>query len=122
MLAWLRFSRKKRKKKLIKIRDEEENSALHHSILSCSKSAFKALLPLYEAKDARKMLNRDGKSPLDIALEMESTGMFKGKQEDNIRFMIKELKKKKKKKNSIQKIEKYLSPIQRKTSTPYQSR
>ncbi|XP_022807899.1 uncharacterized protein LOC111344893 isoform X2 [Stylophora pistillata] len=122
-VSLVKIFKKEEKKKLIKIRDEEENSALHHSILSCSKSAFKALVPLYEAKDARKMLNRDGKSPLDIALEMESTGMFKGKQEDNIRFMIKELKKKKKKKNnSIQKIEKYLSPIQRKTSTPYQSR
>lgn len=65
------------------------------------------------------MLNKEGKSPLQIALEMESSGMSKGKQEENIRFMIKEMKRSKKKKNSSQKTEKYLSPISKNASTTY---
>ena len=93
---------------MIKIEDEDGNTALHHSILTCSKTAFGALFPLFEPKDGREMLNIEGKSPLEIALEMESSGMSKGKQEDNIRFMIKEMKRSKKKKNSSQKTEKYL--------------
>ena len=83
--------KKQEKEKLIKIEDEDGNTALHHSILTCSKTAFGALFPLFEPKDGREMLNIEGKSPLEIALEMESSGMSKGKQEDNIRFMIKEM-------------------------------
>ena len=49
------------------------------------------------------MLNKEGKSPLEIALEMESSGMSKGKQEDNIRYMIKEMNK-----NKNGNLEKYL--------------
>ena len=102
-VSLVQIFKKQEKEKLIKIEDEDGNTALHHSILTCSKSAFRALFPLFEPKDGREMLNKKGKSPLEIALEMESSGMSKGKQEDNIRFMIKEMNK-----NKNGNLEKYL--------------
>ena len=102
-VSLVQIFKKQEKEKLIKIEDEDGNTALHHSILTCSKSAFRALFPLFEPKDWREMLNIEGKSPLEIALEMESSGMSKGKQEDNIRFMIKEMNK-----NKNGNLEKYL--------------
>ena len=47
--------------------DQEGNTALHHCVISVSKSAFQKLFPLYEPLDWQEMRNIERNSPLDIA-------------------------------------------------------
>ena len=70
--------------------DEEGNTALHHCVLSCSKFAFKKVFPLYKNKNWKTMINGEGKSPLDIAKNMEWSRLGEGNQQ-TIAFMLKEM-------------------------------
>ncbi|XP_022807894.1 uncharacterized protein LOC111344892 [Stylophora pistillata] len=88
--------------------DEEGNTALHHCVLSCSKVAFRKLFPLYRSKKWKKMVNGEGKSPLDIAKKMKSSGLSKVKQQ-SISFMLKEMKSKKNSADQLKRVQKKLS-------------
>lgn len=64
---------------MIKIEDEDGNIVLYYSIFICFKFVFRVFFFLFELKDGREMFNIEGKSVLEIVLEMELSGMFKGK-------------------------------------------
>lgn len=68
--------------------DEERNTALHHCVLSCSKFAFKKVFPLYKNKNWKTMINGEGKSPLDIAKNMEWSRLSEGNKQ-TIAFILK---------------------------------
>lgn len=65
----------------VRSKDNDGNTALHHCVLSQSKSSFQKLFPLYKPLEWKEMRNNEGKNPLDICIaEMEMRGQSKEKE------------------------------------------
>ena len=51
--------------------DDEGNTALHHCVISISKTSFQKLFPLFKPLEWKEMRNNDLKNPLDVCVALE---------------------------------------------------
>ena len=72
--------------------DDDGNTALHHCVLSASKSSFENLFPLFKPLKWKKMHNNKVKNPLEIIKDLDMTGYSEGKK-NNISHMRQEMEK-----------------------------
>ena len=82
----------KRRRKEIRIgsADGDGNTALHHCVLSASKSSFDNLFPLFKPLKWKNMHNNEGKNPLEIIEDLDMTGYSEGRK-NNINQMRQKL-------------------------------
>lgn len=76
--------------------DHDGNTALHFCVLSCSKTSFQKLFPLFEPLEWKEMRNSQGMNPLDVCLsEIESRRQSKGKERslEYLEYMREEMEK-----------------------------
>ena len=72
--------------------DDDGNTALHHCVLSASKSSFENLFPLFKTLNWKKMHNNEGKNPLELIEDLDMTGYSEGKK-NNINDMRQQMEK-----------------------------
>ena len=72
--------------------DDDGNTALHHCVLSASKSSFENLFPLFKLQNWKKMRNNEGKNPLEIIEDLDMTGYSELKK-NNVNHMRQEMEK-----------------------------
>ena len=77
--------------------DDEGNTALHHCVITISKTSFQKLFPLFKPLEWKEMRNNDLKNPLDVcvALEEELKGQEKVKENSlkTLTYMKEEMEK-----------------------------
>ena len=77
----------------IRSADERGNTALHHSVLLISKSAFQKLFPLYKPLKWKEMRNSESNSPMDIAwnLTKENANVRSRTKKQTLRYILQQM-------------------------------
>ena len=78
----------------VRSKDCDGNTALHHCVLSHSKSSFQKLFPLYKPLEWKEMRNNEGKNPLDICvaeIELREGSKQKEKSLKTLLYMRQEM-------------------------------
>ena len=74
--------------------DEEGNTALHHCVLSMSKTAFQKLFSLYKPLEFKKMRNSRRENPLNVVenLLCDRSVNVKSRAKEALQYMLEEMK------------------------------